>query len=331
MNLKLLSSIILLLLSFSSVQAEENNRLELLKEESKAIIERSLKIASQFYSLEEGQDVKEITQAILESPDTREHIKERIRGSGRRFFLFSYPSDGFLVKGYISFVSNPTEKPLLLFLRGGNGLFGLMHPATIFTCLKDYTVIATAYRGGVSEGIDEFGGSEVNDVHNLMEYLPTLAEKLDLELRPKNLYMLGGSRGGMEMFLALTRSPSLQKQISKAVSLSGLLDLQACMDYRNDMREMFIRNFGLVPGENEESWIAMRNPLNTVPNLRKDLPFLIIQGTEDLRVSLDEGVHMIEKLKEQGCPVDYLEIPGGDHCLANQPNFMDLITDWLEK
>ena len=329
MKLNYFVSIVLALFSFPVINAED--RSELLREESKAIFEKSLRIALKFYSLEQGEEIKEITRAVLESSDTKDPLKQHIMASGRRFFLFQYPSDGFQVKGYISFVPSPSENPLLVILRGGNGVFGLMHPATDFTCIRNYTVIATAYRGGVSEGTDQFGGDEVNDVLHLMEYLPTLAQKLELQLQPKKIFMLGIGRGGMEMFLALERSPFLQSIVTKAASLSGLLDIRECMLYRNDMRRMFISDFGLIPEKNEENWIAQRDPINVVPKLRKDLPLLIIQGADDHRKSLNDGYHMVEKLKENDHCVDYLEIPGGSHCLSNQPDRMDLIADWFEK
>jgi len=315
---------------FSQLNAEEKTRQEILREESKNVLERSLRIAKQFYSLEEGEEFREITGAILESEETKESIKELIRSTGRRFFLFNYPSDGFQVKGYISFLPYAEESPLLVFLRGGNRTFGLMHPATDFTCAHNYTVLATTYRGGVSEGTDEFGGAEVNDIHNLMEYFPALQEKIGVYFSPKKTFILGGSRGGMEMFLALSRSIPLQYKATKAVSLSGLLDLEECMAYREDMRKMFIRDFGLDPEKNENEWIMYRNPIANVHNLRKDLPILILQGTEDLRVSLNEGHHMVNALASNGNPVTYLEIEGGDHCLANQPDRMNIIMNWLD-
>lgn len=318
------------LIVFSQLNAEEKTRQEILKEESKNVLERSLRIAKQFYSLEEGDEFREITETILESEETKESIKQLIRSTGRRFFLFSYPSDGFQVKGYISFLPYAEESPLLVFLRGGNRTFGLMHPATDYTCAHSYTVLATTYRGGVSAGTDEFGGAEVNDIHNLMEYFPAIQEKIGVYFSPKKTFMLGGSRGGMEMFLALSRSIPLQYKITKAVSLSGLLDLEECMAYREDMRTMFIRDFGLDPEKNENDWIAYRNPIANAPNLRKDLPILILQGTEDLRVSLNEGYHMVNVLANNGNPVTYLEIQGGDHCLVNQPDRMNIIMNWLD-
>ena len=319
------------LLAISTLSAEDKSRFELLKAESLAVYERCLQVADQFYVLGEDEDCKEITQAILDSPLTNEAIKQRILATNRRFFLFQYPSDGYQVKGHISFVPDATTKPLLLFLRGGNRIFGLMHPATDYSCFKDYTVLSPAFRGGVSEGEDQFGGEEVNDVQNLMDYLPTLARKLQLELSPKSVYALGGSRGGMEMFLALARSPSLQNIISKAVSLSGLLDIRECMRYRPDMRQMFIRDFGLIPDQNEEEWIAMRNPILAAAQIRHDLPILILQGTNDLRTGIQEGYHMVETLKSHGHPVEYIEIPDGTHCLTNYPSRMDMIADWLER
>lgn len=316
---------------FQYLHTSEKTIEELLKEESKLILERSRRIADQFYSLEEGRDFKEITECILNSADTKESIKRRILATGRCFFLFKYPSDEFQVKGYISFVPNSSKNPLLIFLRGGNRIFGLMHPATDFTCNKNYTVIATAYRGGVSEGIDEYGGNEVNDIHNLIEYFPILQEKLKTYFTPQKTFILGASRGGMEMFLALNRFTSLQHQITKAASLSGLLDLRECMICRyNNMRKMFIDHFGLIPGKNEDEWIIYRNPLTNISNIRKDLLILILQGTNDLRIDLKEGHNMVKTLKANRNDVSYLEISGGTHCLANQPNRMDIITNWFE-
>jgi dipeptidyl aminopeptidase/acylaminoacyl peptidase len=319
----------ILLLFCGSLFAQEKS--EILAEEGKALHAQCLRIATQFYVLEEGVDLKEITQIVLNSNETKENIKQKVIATGRRFFLFVYPSDGFQVKGYISFVPNPEENNLLVLLRGGNRIFGLMPPASAYSCVRNYTVIATAYRGGVSQGVDQFGGDEVNDVQNLMLFFPTLSEKLGISFRPKNVFMLGASRGGMEMFLALGRSPCLQQQISKAASLSGMLDIRECMLHRADMRNMFMRDFGLVPEENEDKWVALRDPLNAASHIRKDLPILILQGAKDLRVSLNEGYHMLAKLRENGNFVDYIEVPEGDHCLANQSNRMELIADWFEK
>ena len=91
MKINYLFALALAVLSYGKLNAETKSREEVLKEEEQAVRENSLKIAAQFYTLEGGEDLKEITQAILQSPETRDHIKERILASGRRIFLFKYP------------------------------------------------------------------------------------------------------------------------------------------------------------------------------------------------------------------------------------------------
>lgn len=312
------------------IHAQEKSRDQLIIEETEENLKRSEKYSDQFYKLEDGADFKEITQAILASDETKASMRLRILTSGRRFFLFKYPSDGIQVKGYISFVPNPFGNPLLIFLRGGNRMFALQHPAADVTSYNNYTVIATAYRGGVSEGTDQFGGDDVNDVENLVHFIPELERKLGLIFNPEKVFMLGVSRGAMQMFQALGRSPFLQNYVSKAVALSGLLDMRECMRDREDMKQMFVDDFGLIPKQNEEEWIERRDPIAAIPNIRKDLPFLIIEGTDDIRTSSNEKNHMLQKLKENGNSVDYLEITGGDHCLSNRSDRMEWIANWLE-
>jgi dipeptidyl aminopeptidase/acylaminoacyl peptidase len=97
--------------------------------------------------------------------------------------------------------------------------------------------------------------------------------------------------------------------------------------YENDV----CKRVWLIPGQNEEEWLNLRDPLNQVSHIRKDLPILIIQGTEDNHVPLNEGYHMVEKLQSSGNAVEYLEIPARDHFLSNQANAMAIISDWFEK
>lgn len=302
---------------------------ESLIEESLAIMKRGKKFAAEFYQMKPEEKLREITAEVIASDILKESLKQQILESGRRFFLFRYPSDGFWVKGTLSFVPDAGPTPLLLHLRGGNKIFSLPHPASVYTTCRNYTVLSPVYRGGVSEGIDEYGGEEVNDVKHALDYFPELQKKLKLPT-PSITYMLGGSRGGMELFLALARSPALQQQIAKAASLSGLVDLHTSIRSRTDLKEMLIEEFGLPTDESEIEWINHRDPLQAVPLIRKDLPFLIVQGTADTRVSLVEGLNMVKKLQENGNLVTYLEVPEGSHCLTNQDDPIGLIADWFE-
>lgn len=297
-----------------------------LEEENEEIEKKSARIAS-LYHLEMGQSFKEITQEVLDHPETKEKAKERIREYNRRIYLFTYPSDGLQIKGYVSFTPLSEGQPLLLLLRGGNRQFGLLNPGADLGTYQNYMTLATTYRGGVSEGTDEFGGADVNDVKNLVEFIPELEKHLGMTFSPSQMVMLGCSRGGMEMFLALSRFPKLQDQVSKVISLSGILDIRSQVRERPDMKEMFTDDFGFT---GTEEWLNRRNPILTIPFIKTSLPLLIIQGTNDQRVSLSEGHLMVEKLKKNGCSVAYWEIEGGDHCLIGKEDRMDLIAQWIE-
>jgi len=52
---------------------------------------------------------------------------------------------------------------------------------------------------------------------------------------------------------------------------------------------------------------------------------VIIQGTQDDKISLAQGLHMVEELQRQGCNVSYKEIVGGSHSLRNIPNRTSVI------
>lgn len=282
-----------------------------------------------FYVMKPEEDLKEITELLQNSPIVMKSQKRTIQETHRKIYLFTYPSDTLKIKGLISFVPDIKNNPLLVLLRGGNRIWGILNPASDLMCMGNYTILSTCYRDGVSEGQDEFGGKDVNDVKNLITYIPELEKKLNILINHSKAFMLGTSRGGMQMFLALSRFPELQNRFDKIVSLSGMLDLRENIASRKDMRDLLTSDFGLKIGINDEEWINQRDPQLAVNNLRLDLPTLIIQGTNDNRVGLAEGYHMVSKLQSRGSNVSYLEIENGDHCLNNIPERTKMIQNWL--
>lgn len=301
-----------------------------LEAENRAIQEDSDNMAK-FYELGKKEKWRDVTNDILASSDTSPESKESIHTFERRIVVFKYPSDGLSIKGFLSYTPNPAFHPLLILYRWGTENFALMNPGVDFATYRNYTVVYSALRGGISEGKDEFGGADVDDMKNLMEYLPTLAKELGIELHPPCVFMLGPSRGGMEMFLTLARFPELQNRVNKVVSLSGILDLhQLILDRPDDMKKMFEEQFGMEKGPKGEAWIAKRDPLNAVPYIKKSLPILIVQGTADNRINLAEGKKMADTLTSNGNHFHYWEVPGGDHVLMNTPHIMNAIAQWLE-
>lgn len=330
MNLAL-CFLILLICPFALIGGElYQSDAEKLEEESERIRALSREFAK-FYDLPPDVDMLDITEDLLKSPYVKDAQKQLIQTFNRRVLVFSYLSDGLKIKGVVSFVPDPENHPLLVYLRGGNRLFAVPNPGGDLMLPEQYTVISSMYRGGVSEGVDEYGGDDVNDVKNLIEFIPELEAKIGINVRKQKIFLLGASRGGMQMFLALARFPELQTYFAKIVSLSGLLDMHACIASRPDIEDMLIKDFGLVKGEREEEWINKRDPLLTVDFIRQQLPILVIQGTADLRVGLESGYHMVNQLQAAGHDVTYWEIDGASHCLSNREDRMKLIIKWLEE
>lgn len=297
-----------------------------LEQDNLEVGSRSEEIAK-LYEMPDRCNLLDITDRILRSPLVPDETKEMIKEKQRTIVLFTYPSDGMQIKGFISFLPNSENRSTIVFLRGGCKTFGIPLPS-YGTDFGDMNVIATTYRGGVSEGTDEYGGADINDVKNLIDFIPTLEKKLRASFLANKLFMIGSSRGGMQMFLSLSRFPELQTRVSKVISVAGLLDMELAIHDRPDLKKMFVSEYGLK--DNDSSWIAERNPILAAPFIRKDLPILIVQGTGDIRVSADEARHMVEALQQEGCCVEYWEIEGGYHSLSNMKDKNIRLAEWLQ-
>lgn len=305
--------LILVLLSCSVLQANLIDR-----------IKRGLEIAH-IYNRVERKGLLEITDDVLASEKVDEEMKETIRSQKRRLFLFEYPSDGLMIKGYISFVPDCENHDLMLYLRGGSGLYEIRSPAHPTSFWGSNTVIGTTYRGGPSPGCDTFGGKDVADVKHLVEFLPELEKKLGVTFTQKKKIAVGFSRGGMQVFLALSRYPEFSSYFDGAASICGVLDLDQFLKCNQDIAKLLRV---VLWQKMDQKWLDFRSPLANAASFPKDLPFLIIQSTHDHLVDLKAGHSMVKALKAHGANVEYHEIEGAIHCPLKAGQ---VILDWLGK
>lgn len=295
--------------------------------ENKSSIEDQIRIIK-LYDMPEDSVFVNITDRILRDkyceicPD----VKREIIKSGRVFFIYKYPSDNLQITGYVSYVPTAQNPKTIVMIRGGNRSFGIPHPGYASNTQGQHIYIGTTIRDCINPGRDEFGGEDVNDVINLVKFIPDLSTKLGYEIPVNNICMIGVSRGAMQMLLALARSTWLQSQVKKAISVIGLLNMQETMKARIDMVNMFYTDFRLNE-YNKESWIFNRNPIEHVEKIRKDLPILIIQASNDIRITACEGESMYEKLKSLGHDVTYMQSESEGH-VFNGIN--SAIENWLD-
>lgn len=297
-------------------------------------ISNEILLKQALYSIDNENSFKEITSDILAQKTLPDSIKQKFIQQQRRFFVFLYPSDGLKVKSMVSFVEGDRTQPLFLLLRGASRMEALpafLYPSKeiLFCCESDATIVLGCYRDGVSEGIDEYGGEDVNDVYHLTIHLAKILDELNIKVDKQRQYMIGLSRGGMQMFLALAKFPELQTSFKKFISLSGILNIDLFAANNPEWCQKMEKNFNF---DRSQAWLDRRNPILAISKItNKQLPFLLIQGTADPKVCLDEGYSMLQTMRNhQFTNISYWEVEGGDHTLKNHPEYIKLIYAWLE-
>ncbi|MBS1519075.1 MAG: prolyl oligopeptidase family serine peptidase [Bacteroidetes bacterium] len=236
----------------------------------------------------------------------------------------TYDSDGIEVKGYFAKPLNIDKKlPLIIWNRGGHendgridefiakGMFGEI-------ASWGYTVLASQYRDK-----DEFGGSDINDVINLIK----LSDELP-DCRSSLIGMEGWSRGGMMTYKALT----ITDRIKCAVIVSGLADILRSEKDRDGLARAYKKLFGSEDEIEFQERKKERSAVHFYKKISKDTDILLIHGTGDNKVSHQDSIDMHELLKSNGnkCKLEIIE--GGDHYLTkHRKQLAQLRKNWYNK
>ena len=229
-------------------------------------------------------------------------------------FEIIYWSDGLKIQSFAAIPKKEGKYPVIIFNRGGNRDFGALsflrkerkYPVAIgFSTLASngYIVIGCNYRGGgKSEGSDEFGGKDVNDILNLIEVVKELP-KADSD----KIGMYGWSRGGMMTYLALTKT----NQIKVAVVGAGKTDLT-----KIDRPRMETNVYAeLMPDywKNKEAELKKRSAVFFADKFSKNVPILLLHGNADWRVKSTEALQLALKFEEYRIPYRLKIYEGADH------------------
>jgi len=244
-----------------------------------------------------------------------------------------YESDGLRIAGFLSYPkaapAGPTRLPCVIWNRGGNREFGAITPAFFLARAArlagwGYVLFASNYRGAPgSEGQEEFGGADVNDVLNGLRVFDQLPFA-----DPARIGMWGHSRGGMMTYLALTRSD----RIRAAIVGAGPTDLERWIRERPEMESEVAAE--LVPhwATQRAKAIAERSALRFVERLPKNVPMLLMHGSADKRVSPRDSMDMAQALFASQRPFRLLIVEGADHTFSERPDDYNLAArDWLDR
>ncbi|MCD6130206.1 MAG: prolyl oligopeptidase family serine peptidase [Deltaproteobacteria bacterium] len=195
--------------------------------------------------------------------------------------------------------------PVIIFNRGGNREFDKITVRKLkylsYLASNNYVVIASQYRGNEGgEGHEEFGGKDIDDVLNLIP----LAKSLPFTV-PNKIVMLGFSRGGMMMYLAIKHDA----EIKAAAVVGGVTDLTQTYSEREEGMKNVIRE---LVGMDKNEW-KKRSAFYWPEKI--NVPILILHGGNDWRVKVSQAKKLSERLKESGNVHELVIFPKGDHGL----------------
>jgi len=224
----------------------------------------------------------------------------------------TYLSDGLEVVGYlVKPINIEGQLPVIIYNRGGNKEFGKISDewAThLFEYLasQNYVVLASQYRGNDGgEGKEEFGGSDLNDVLNLID----IAKELPYA-NPEQIFMIGASRGGMMTYMATRNSID----IKAAAVIGGVSDLVQAYTDRLDMRDMLKALIGGTPKELKNEYIK-RSAVYWADEI--NVPILILHGSDDWRVEQGQAQKIANEFDKYDKDYRLIIYPGDDHSLTN--------------
>ncbi|MHA7056156.1 alpha/beta hydrolase family protein [Aquimarina sp. M1] len=238
-----------------------------------------------------------------------------------------YLSDGLKIQSFAAIPKKEGKHPVIIYNRGGNRDLGALNiKTTIYRFAKlaneGYIVIGCNYRGsGKSEGMEEFGGKDVNDVLNLIIAIKELPEA-----DPTRVGMYGWSRGGMMTYLALTKTNT----IKTAVVGGARSDLRTIE--RPEMEKGVYAE--LIPSyyKNKETELQKRSAILWSDKFSPKVPIFLLHGNSDWRVKSTNSLKLALEFEKHRIPYRLKIYEGADHGITQFSNERDKdVIDWFQK
>jgi dipeptidyl aminopeptidase/acylaminoacyl peptidase len=239
----------------------------------------------------------------------------------------AYLSDGLKIKGYLAYPRENKGKkfPCIIWNRGGyenkgaidkfsaRGMYGLI-------ASWGYVVFASQYRGNAgSEGKEELGGNDVNDILNLIP----LAD--ELPFADKNKWGIEGwSRGGMMTYFTLLKNSNFRCAVLVG-AISDFKDYVVTSDNRNSIYKKIIGE------ENFEKKLELRTIINIADKL-PDIPYLLMHGRSDETVPVEQTIELAKRFDDLNFTYQLKLFEEGDHYLKKHRKEVDeLRRMWFDK
>jgi dipeptidyl aminopeptidase/acylaminoacyl peptidase len=272
-------------------------------------------------------------QKITLDTDLLNHIDEEERTRTKKkselihAVTFSYEVKGLRYDGFSVRPKHINGKkcPVIIFNRGGTGMFGSIKYGMLFMGMiaefarAGYIVIGSQCMGFGEDGApDEMGGEDFHSVLALKNLIDA-----DESADSHAIGIYGASRGGMTTYRLLAET----NWARAAIVVSGIVDMPGDVFFRPEMIEHYNKTFG-----GSEADLKKRSVWYWPERLPKDIPILIMHGSADWRVDPKTSIRLSEKLISLEIPHRLVIFEGNDHSLSeNATEALEMKLAWMEK
>ncbi len=189
---------------------------------------------------------------------------------------------------------------------------------TEFIADRGHAVLQVNFRGSAGYGSDfklaglKRWGLEMQD--DLTDAVQWAVDKKLAD--PKRVCIVGGSYGGYAALMGVVKTPDLYRC---AVSLNGVSDLQDLIAHDGQ----YVHGAAWAERAIGRYWGDRERLRTTSPALQAErirVPVLLVHGTADRVVPVEQSEGMAKALKRAGKTYRYLEQEGGSHYLNQYPH-----------
>jgi dipeptidyl aminopeptidase/acylaminoacyl peptidase len=245
--------------------------------------------------------------------------------------------DGLTIHGYLTLPKGVAAKnlPAVLVVHGGpwaRDAWGY-DPEVQFLANRGFAVLQINYRGStgygkkfLNAGNREWGGKMLDDLVDGADWIVRqgIADK-------NRLGIYGGSYGGYATLSALAFRPKVFACGVDYVGVSNLLTfMNTIPPYWETFRELMYKRVGNP--KTDQELLRTRSPLFAADKI--EVPLFVAQGYNDPRVNHAEAEQIVQALKANGKPVEYLVKMDEGHGFENPENRLDFyekMESFLEK
>jgi dipeptidyl aminopeptidase/acylaminoacyl peptidase len=228
--------------------------------------------------------------------------------------------DGLEIPVYLTLPKNAAVKknlPLIVYVHGGPWVRGGQwhwQGDVQFLASRGYAVLQPEFRGSTGYGAKHFRASFKQWGLTMQDDLADAARWAIKEgvADPQRICIMGASYGGYATLMGLAKDGELFKC---GVQWVGVSDILLMYDARwSDMSDEWKR-YGMpaMIGDREKdaAQLAATSPINLAARIKN--PLLMAHGRVDNRVPIEHGRRMLDALKANNAPVEWIEYPKDGH------------------